>query len=38
MSALTRFLSSERTSDELADPWVGAKVGSGAGAAGGSFS
>ena len=38
MSALVRFLSSERTSLEFADPWVGAVIGSEAGVAGGTFS
>ena len=38
MSALTGFLSLERTSVELAASWVGAGAGSGTGTAGGSFS
>ena len=35
MSALTRVFSSERTSVEFADSWVGAASGSAVGAAGG---
>ena len=36
--ALTRFLSSERTLVELADPWAGAGAGAAGGAVGGTFS